>query len=49
MKIFEWIKEMVQYLGKGVARLLSPSEDDYPKTGVQPFEGEPYDETKNDF
>ena len=43
MKLFTWLQEMVQYLGKGVARLLSPANDDYPEIGVQPFDGEPYE------
>jgi hypothetical protein len=41
MKIFNWIKDTVQYLFGGVSRLFKPTDDDYPKTGVQPFEGDP--------
>lgn len=26
---------------KGIVRLFEPTDDNYPKTGVQPFEGEP--------
>ncbi len=44
MKLFKWIQDTVKYLRDGVARLFQPTEDDYPETGVQPFEGEPYDE-----
>jgi hypothetical protein len=40
MKIFNWIKDTVQYLVGGVSRLFKPTDDDYPKTGVQPFEGD---------
>lgn len=46
MKIFEWLQNMVQYLAEGVSKLFQPSEDDYPEIGVQPFEGEPYDESE---
>lgn len=44
MKIFQWIKNVVQPILKGVARIFQPTDDDYPETGVQPFEGEVYDE-----
>ena len=49
MKIFKWLKDTVEYLRDGVARLFQPSEDNYPKTGVQPFEGEPYDESQESY
>jgi hypothetical protein len=44
MKIFTWVQNTVQYLLKGVSRLFEPTDDNYPKTGVQPFSGEPGDE-----
>lgn len=46
MKIFKWIQDTIQYLWNGVSRLFQPTEDDYPKTGVQPFEGEAGDESQ---
>ena len=49
MKILQWIQDTVKYLWNGVAKLFAPSEDNYPKTGVQPFEGEPYDESKESY
>ncbi len=49
MKILKWIQDTFDYLWNGVARLFGPSEDNYPKTGVQPFEGEPYDDTKEEY
>ena len=49
MKIFQWIENIVQYLANGVSRLFQSSDDDYPKTGVQPFEGEPYDESEQNY
>ena len=45
MKIFQWIQSAVQYLWDGVSRLFQPTNDDYPKTGVQPFEGEAYEDS----
>lgn len=44
MKIFTWIQDIVQYLFDGVSRLFKPTDDDYPKTGVQPFSGDPGDD-----
>lgn len=44
MKIFQWLQDTVQSLLKGVSRLFQPTDDDYPKSGVQPFEGEAYDD-----
>lgn len=37
---------LVQYIWEAVSRIFSPSEDRYPTTGVQPFEGEPADDKK---
>ncbi len=44
MKIFPWLQDTVQSILKGVARIFQPTDDNYPNTGVQPFEGEAYDE-----
>ncbi len=44
MKIFQKLQEAIQSVWQAVVRIFQPSEDDYPETGVQPFEGEPYDE-----
>ena len=43
MKLLQWLQDMVQSVWNDVAALFRPTEDDYPKTGVQPFEGEPRD------
>ena len=44
MKIFTVLQNAVQSILKGVSRIFQPTDDDYPKSGVQPFEGEPYNE-----
>lgn len=41
MAIFERFQEMLNYLWQGVKRIFSARDDDYPETGVQPFEGDP--------
>lgn len=33
-----------RYISKGVMRIFSPAEDNYPETGVQPFQGDPSEE-----
>jgi hypothetical protein len=35
------------YLGAGVKRIFAPSDDQYPNTGVQPFEGDIDDKKKH--
>lgn len=42
MKVVEMIQNVVRYISEGASRLFSPSDDEYPKTGVQPFEGDAY-------
>jgi hypothetical protein len=44
MNIFKWVQKLVEYIGNGVRRLFSPSDDDFPETGVQPFAGDSYKE-----
>lgn len=42
MIISQTLKNIVQYLTEGFARIFSPTDDEYPAIGVQPFEGEIY-------
>jgi len=44
--VFQIPVQFVRYLWEGVSRIFSPSDDRYPSTGVQPFEGEPADDKK---
>ncbi|HTL89720.1 MAG TPA: hypothetical protein VL134_09980 [Leptolyngbya sp.] len=37
-------KKVIGYISDAVTRIFGTSDDDYPKTGVQPFEGEPNEE-----
>lgn len=43
--IFQAVKEVprkiVGYISVAVTRIFAPRDDNYPDTGVQPFEGEP--------
>lgn len=40
-------QQVMNYISEAVSRIFSPRDDDYPATGVQPFEGDPPDK-KND-
>lgn len=45
--IFQAVKEVPQniinYISGAVTRIFGTRDDDYPETGVQPFEGKPGD------
>jgi hypothetical protein len=41
MNLSMMMKNAVQYISEAVARIFGPTDDEYPPTGVQPFEGEP--------
>lgn len=34
-------QKIISYLSGAVSRIFAPRDDDFPETGVQPFEGEP--------
>lgn len=40
MNIFQKLQQGFQRLWEGIVKNFSPSDDDYPKSGVQPYEGE---------
>lgn len=37
-------QRVIRYIASAVTRIFGPTDDNYPATGVQPFEGEPADE-----
>ena len=41
MKLWKLMKDAVQYVSEGLLRIFSPSKDEYPDSGLQPFEGRP--------
>ncbi len=49
MSILRSIKNALFYISEGAFRLFSRDQDQYPKTGVQPFSGESYSEWAKDF
>lgn len=40
-------QQIISYIWAAVSRLFAPSDDQYPKTGVQPFEGKSTHSRKN--
>ncbi|BAY27680.1 hypothetical protein NIES2100_75050 [Calothrix sp. NIES-2100] len=39
--IGELIQKVIQFIYSAAARTFSPNNDDYPESGVQPYEGDP--------
>lgn len=38
------VERMTRYVVMGLKRIFSPTDDQYPNSGVQPYEGTPYHE-----
>ncbi|NJO74902.1 MAG: hypothetical protein HC833_14740 [Leptolyngbyaceae cyanobacterium RM1_406_9] len=36
-------QQVIRYIASAATRIFSPTDDNYPETGVQPFEGDPAD------
>ena len=45
MDISKLLSNVTKYITEAFARIFGPNDDEYPATGVQPFEGEPYQDT----
>jgi hypothetical protein len=43
-RILQALPQPIEAIAAAVGRLFSPSDDNYPKTGVQPFSGDTPDE-----
>lgn len=41
MRVPKLIDNAIQYISGAMTRIFGPSDDAYPNTGVQPFDGEP--------
>lgn len=48
MSIPKVIDDVIQYVSGAVSRIFAPSDDQYPNTGVQPYDGEPNKNTHSD-
>jgi hypothetical protein len=46
MRIFQELQQSIQEIWKSILRIFSPKDDNYPETGVQPFEGESFEENE---
>jgi hypothetical protein len=45
MDIPNVLQNFVQYITEAFARIFGPNDDEYPNVGIQPFEGDPYQQT----
>lgn len=48
MHITKAIENISEYFSGALARIFGPTDDKYPPTGVQPFEGDPYNKKESD-
>ena len=44
--VVEIPQKLINYATNGISRIFSHSDDDYPKSGVQPYEGDLADNRK---
>lgn len=44
--LLNFFQQLIQFVSEAVLRIFSPKNDQYPETGVQPFEGEPNNDKK---
>ncbi len=44
MNILQQLSQKSQEFWESILRIFRPSDDDYPETGVQPYEGDSYEE-----
>ncbi|MEM6500592.1 MAG: hypothetical protein AAF685_02010 [Cyanobacteria bacterium P01_C01_bin.89] len=49
MNIVQSVQGATRYLLEATARLFSPSDDNYPATGMQPFSGDPNHKSQRDL
>lgn len=47
MSVVQRVGEFLRSLVESGARMFTPAKDDYPESGVQPFQGDPYDERRD--
>ncbi|MGB6300217.1 MAG: hypothetical protein WBF90_29170 [Rivularia sp. (in: cyanobacteria)] len=41
--VVEIPQKLIKFATNGISRIFSPSDDDYPKSGVQPYDGDSAD------
>jgi hypothetical protein len=46
MSFTQRVREVFQKLLESGMKVFTPAKDEYPETGVQPFDGDAYDETQ---
>jgi hypothetical protein len=49
MNIIKSFQNLMKSVTDGFARIFRATDDDYPKTGVQPYEGDTSDKNKSEY
>lgn len=49
MNMYKMFEDVSHFLSGALARIFGPTDDSYPETGVQPFDGDPYKESNQDW
>ncbi|MFB2921852.1 MULTISPECIES: hypothetical protein [Aerosakkonema] len=49
MSIYKVFDSVTQFFSEAVARIFGPTDDAYPQTGVQPFDGDLPESKKSDW
>ena len=47
MNILNIVRDAIQYVSEAAGRIFRPADDNYPETGVQPYDGEPFSKWVN--
>ncbi|MEG4809513.1 isochorismate synthase [Microcoleus sp. F8-D3] len=47
MNLSKSLTNAMRYVSEAAVRIFSPSDDNYPNSGVQPFEGQPSKSSKS--
>lgn len=47
MSLYKWFDNISRYISEAVVRIFAPSDDAYPVIGVQPFNGDPFQDKSN--
>jgi hypothetical protein len=47
MSLPKVIDDVISYISGAMSRIFGPTDDSYPETGVQPYEGDPKGEDKH--
>lgn len=47
MNISKTFDDLIHYFSVAIGRIFGPTDDQYPATGVQPFDGDPFNASES--